>query len=73
MNIHYIEHFACSSEPTVSLLIFQVALFHAGVHVEKRDASLGVLLEMEPLAKGWEGRTASTGNREAAMGVADDE
>jgi len=47
---------------------------HAGAHVETGDVSLGVLLEMELAALPRDGgEDGSTGGRESAMGVADDE
>ena len=47
---------------------------HAGTHVQTGDVSLGVLLEMELAAlPGNGGEDGSTGGREAAMGVADNE
>ena len=47
---------------------------HAGAHFETGDVSLGVLLEMELAALPRDGgKDGSTGGREAAMGVADDE
>ena len=47
---------------------------HAGAHVEARDVSLGVLLEMELAALPRDGgEDSSTGGRESAMGIADNE
>ena len=47
---------------------------HAGTHVEARDVSLGVLLEMELAALPRNGgEDGGTGGRESAMGIADDE
>ena len=47
---------------------------HAGAHVQTRDVSLSVLLEMELAAlPGYGGENGSTCGGEAAMGIADDE
>ena len=47
---------------------------HAGAHVQTGDVSLGVLLEMELAALPRDGgEDGSTGGRESAMGIADDE